>query len=131
MIVLDTHVLVWWATGAPRLSAKARGAIAGALRKGMLHASSISLLEIATAVRRGRLLLAAPAGEWLKDLLQLRELRFVPVTAEIALAAGSFDEGIPGDPADRVIVATAQSLGCRLVSADSALRKAPAVNAIW
>jgi PIN domain nuclease of toxin-antitoxin system len=131
VILLDTHVLVWWAAGTARLSAKARKAITGAQRQGTLHASTISLLEIATAIRRGRLVLAAPAGEWLKDLLQLNEMRFVPVTPEIAVAAGTFDEGMPGDPADRIIVATAQSLGCRLVSADAALRRAPAVSAIW
>lgn len=131
MIVLDTHVLLWWVSGASSLSARAKTAMRSALRRGPLIASTISVLEIATAVRRGRLQLAAPLGPWLDDLRALPELRFEPVSALIAQQAGSFDDAVPGDPADRIIAATAASLGLRLVTADRRLARSAVVKVVW
>jgi len=131
VILLDTHALVWWAADAARLSARAKRAIGAAEREGHVAASAISLFEIATAIRRGRLVLEAPPEQWLTDLRLLPELRIEPVSAEIAEIAGSFDEKFSGDPADRIIAATAVALGLQLVTADARLRRAPQVQAVW
>lgn len=131
LILLDTHALVWWVADPARLSTRAKGAIRSALRESHVAASSISLFEIATAIRRGRLALMIPAQQWLADILLLNELRFEPVSAEIAEVAGSFDDAFPGDPADRIIAATAVTLGVKLVTADTRLRRAPHLHAVW
>lgn len=131
MIVLDTHALVWWVVGDRRLSARALRAINGAIKAGAVLASAISLMEIATAVRRRRLTLNMPFEHWLADLRTLPELQFEPVSAEIAALAGSFDGSMHGDPADRIIAATARTLGARLVTADERLRGLPDVVAVW
>jgi PIN domain nuclease of toxin-antitoxin system len=131
VIVLDTHVVVWWVSGSDRLSARAKRAIEQGLRKGPAIVSTISVLEIATAVRRGRLQLASSIDEWLTDVSALPEVRFEPVSAEIARVAGGLADTAPGDPADRIIVATAQTLGARLVSADAVLRASPNVKTVW
>jgi PIN domain nuclease of toxin-antitoxin system len=131
LIVLDTHALVWWVTGARELSQRAKRAIRERLRQGPVFASAISVMEIATAVRRGRLVLAIDIGDWLRHVQQLPELQFEPVSADIAHVAGSFDDAIHGDPADRIIVATARALGARLVTADARLRRSTAVHAVW
>jgi PIN domain nuclease of toxin-antitoxin system len=131
VIVLDTHVLVWWVSGSRRLSARADRAIRQGLRRGALIASAISVLEIVTAVRRGRLELGSPVDQWVADLQALPELRFEPVSVEIARVAGSFPDAMPGDPADRIIVATARALGARLVTADTRLRKSPELVTVW
>lgn len=131
MILLDTHALIWWVADAPRLSARAKRAIRAALREGHVAASTISLFEIATAIRRGRLVLAVPPEQWLADIRRLPELRFEAVSAEIAEVAGSFDEAVPGDPADRIIAATAITLGLKLVTADGKLRRAPKLQTVW
>ena len=131
MIVLDTHVLVWWVTAEPKLSTKARRAIKTAARRNSVVASTISILEIATAVRSGRLTLSQPLNQWLGDVRSLPELQFEPVTIDIASSAGAFDESTPGDPADRIILATATTLGARLVSADRELRDNPHVEVVW
>lgn len=131
MIVLDTHVLVWWVSGSGRLSVRAKRALDEALRGGPAIVSTISVLEIATAVRRGRLVLAPALDQWLADLCALPELRFEPVSVEIAQLAGGFDDATPGDPADRIIVATARALGANLLTADEALRASPQVPAVW
>lgn len=131
MIVLDTHVLVWWVSGAGRLSPRARRELRSAVPRAPALASAISVLEIATAVRRGRLSLGVPVGQWFADLGALPELRLQPVTADIAALAGSFDEHAPGDPADRLIAATAISLGAKLITADSRLRAMPRLQSAW
>ena len=131
MIVLDTHALVWWVNGSPALSARARREIRGTLANGPAHASTISAFEIRTAVRRGRLDLGVPVEQWFADLRALPELRFEPVSPEIAVLAGSFDEDAPGDPADRLIAATALALGAKLVTADAKLRRFAKVTTVW
>jgi PIN domain nuclease of toxin-antitoxin system len=131
VIVLDTHILVWWVSGAGRLTVRAQRAINQSLRRGPVIASTISVLEIATAVRRGRLALGSPLDQWLADLRALPELQFEPVSGEIAELAGGFDEAMPGDPADRIIVATALALRAKLVTADERLRESPRVSTVW
>jgi PIN domain nuclease of toxin-antitoxin system len=131
VIVLDTHALVWWVSDATRLSSRAKRVIHAAIRRGPVAVSAISLFEISTAIRRGRLVLGVAPEQWLGDLHQLPELRFEPVSAEIAQLAGSFADAMPGDPADRIIAATAVTLRSRLVTADARLRRTPHVDAIW
>jgi PIN domain nuclease of toxin-antitoxin system len=131
MIVLDTHVLVWWVSGTGRISPRAARAIRAALRSGPVVASTISILEIATAVRRGRLVLSSSVDQWLDDLRALPEIGFQPLSFEIARKAGALGEAVPGDPADRIIVATATVLGAKLVTADERLSKGTAIQTIW
>lgn len=131
LIVLDTHALVWWLDGDRRLSARAVRAIKTALRSGPVAASAISVMEIATAVRRDRLQLRTSLDQWLADLRALPELHVEPVTAEIAALAGSFDGSMHGDPADRLIAATARTLGAKLVTADARLGGAPQLVTLW
>lgn len=131
VIVLDTHVLVWWLSGAPLLSPAASQAIAQSVSAERVLASTISVLEISTAVRRGRLQLSMPVAQWLADARLLPELRFEPVSTEIAHLAGSFGEEMHGDPADRLIAATAVVLGVPLVTADERLRGSGVVQAVW
>lgn len=131
MIVLDTHVLLWWFSAPERLSNRARRAVTDALRRGPVVASVISVFEIATAVRRGRLELSLSLEQWLELLQKLPELRVEPVSAEIAHAAGRFPDSVPGDPADRIIAATALALGAKLISADTLMRKSPILQVVW
>lgn len=131
MIVLDTHVLVWWLTGGASLSAAATEAVVSASNEGSVVVSAISVLEIVTAVRRGRLQFANPVAQWLADAGLLPELHFEPVSSEIAELAASFGTELHGDPADRIIVATALHLGCVLVTADAKLRSCERARTIW
>ena len=131
MIVLDTHALVWWAAGSDQLSRRATKAIGEALREGPIAASAISILEIAIAVRRGRLVISRPVEDWLSDVRALPELRIEPVGFEVASRAGAWGDSMPGDPADRLIAATALVLGARLVTADQQLARARVVRTVW
>ncbi|MBK7953567.1 MAG: type II toxin-antitoxin system VapC family toxin [Candidatus Accumulibacter sp.] len=131
LIVLDTHALIWWLTGAPNLSLVARQTIAKAVAARQVVVSAISVLEIVTAVRRGRLQFTHPVEQWLADACQFPELRFEPVSAAMAQLAGSFGEEMHGDPADRIIAATAIHYDCGLVTADGKLHAVRALKTVW
>ena len=131
MIVLDTHVLIWWLSGARKLTARASREVRSAKSGSPALVSAISTFEIATAVRRGRLELGVPLENWFADLSALPEVRIQPVTQEIALLGAQFPDEAPGDPADRLIAATALVHGARLVTADSRLRGLPQLQTVW
>jgi PIN domain nuclease of toxin-antitoxin system len=131
MIVLDTHVLIWWLCRPAELSAKARRAINEAVKDNAILVSAISVFEIVTLVRRGRLQFSVPVDAWLADVRVLPELRIAPITADVAQLAAGLGEELPGDPADRIIAATAMSLSAKLVTADSRLRSHKGLNAVW
>ncbi len=131
MIVIDTHVLVWWLTGAPGLSRKAERTLAAHGDPGQVVVSAISLLEITTAIRRGRLQLRMPLDQWLADMNSVPEIRVESISADIAVLAGGLPEPMHGDPADRIIVATTSTLGVPLVTGDRKLQTYQGIRTIW
>lgn len=130
-MVLDTHVLLWWLSGSPLLPSRAVKSIQAALQEQALVVSAISVFEIATAVRRGRLELASPLDIWLHDLASLPEIYVEPVNAAVAARAAMFDDAVHGDPADRIILATAMWLERPLATADEKLRSSGLVRLAW
>jgi PIN domain nuclease of toxin-antitoxin system len=128
VVVIDTHVLVQDALEPKRLSARARKALDAG--DGMLAASDISLWEIAMLLAKNRLSVAADAATFIEKLLEARAIRVLPITPRIAVLSQS-DEFEHGDPADRVIAATAIVHGAQLVSADARLRKVKGLRVLW
>jgi len=132
MIVLDTHVLVWWVDGdTKKLSRKARQALEQHSKRNELLIASISVFEIATLERRGRLRFKISAAEWLARVRRLPELRVEQLSDDIAERAGQFGDTFPGDPADRMIAATALIHGVPLVTHDEKLRRIEYLKTIW
>lgn len=115
MILLDTHVLVWQERGDRRLGPESRRLLEGALWERSAAISAISFWEIGMRVQKGRLDLRIDLGAWRRDLLS-EGLVEIPVDGAIAARAGLLQE-LHGDPADRLIVATAME-GHRLMTAD-------------
>lgn len=115
-LLLDTHAVLWWQASSDRLSRRASAAIDGADR---LWISAISLWEIATLVRLGRIGLDRPLPRWTADLLA-GPLGCIDVDPAVAVDAGAF-ETVHGDPADRIILATAREHRLTLVTKDRRL----------
>ncbi len=128
MVVLDTHVLIYDALEPKRLSARARRALEG--EHGPLAASDISLWEIAMLIAKGRVDPATDAAQFIQDVIDARGLRVLPITAQIAALAQS-DAFRHGDPADRIIGATALAQRAALVTADRWLARARDLQVIW
>jgi PIN domain nuclease of toxin-antitoxin system len=127
-LVLDTHVLHWWSAEPSRVSQAAAEAMAAAEE---LVVADISWYELARLGQSERIVVAIPIGNWLQRLARL--VRTVPISVEIAAAAAALPSSFPGDPADRLIYATAIENGWRLVSKDKALRefRHPTQVVIW
>ena len=129
MIVVDTHVWLWLLAAPERLSSAAAAAIEEAEAIGV---SAISCWEIAMLETRGRIRLAAPPLEWIRAALAQERTAGLPVEAGIATAAAllSQDE-LHGDPADRIIYATARAHDAPLVTKDAALRAYDPRGTLW
>ena len=130
MIVLDTHVIVNDSLDPKRLSRRARAAVDEGQSAGALACSDMSLWEIAMLMAHGRLTVNADAKSFLEGVLEARAIRVLPITPAIAVLAQS-DEFEHGDPADRIIAATALAHRAPLVSADARLRKLRSIKVLW
>ena len=118
MILLDTHTLVWFWHARPPLGRVARDTIERAWDSANVAASAITFWEAGMLKEKGRVDLPADLSAWRASLLR-EGLVEIPVDGAIAARAGSLRD-IHGDPADRLILATALE-GHRLVTADDRL----------
>lgn len=128
MIVLDTHAWIWLVDDPTRLSAPATEAIETSDTIGV---SAISALEVATLVRRDRLRLDRELAAWVRAALTGDRIEEIRPSAACAASAGALAESFPGDPADRIIYASALELGARLVTADRAIRAFDESRTVW
>ena len=117
-VLLDTHVLIWLDQDHPSLGPEARKRADIALQQGCLGVSAITFWEITMLIAKGRITLALPSTAWRRDLLHLGLVE-IPVDGSIGIAAAQLD--LHGDPADRLIAATAQMKGAVLLTADQTL----------
>jgi PIN domain nuclease of toxin-antitoxin system len=133
VIVLDTHVLVWWVSGDERLSATARQAIEAELaeEQGQLLVSTITAWEVAMLVDRGRLVLTMDVDDWLDTAASIEGLWFEPVSRQQAVQSVRLPGEFHPDPADRLITALARHQAVPLVTADRKIRDYPHVKTIW
>ena len=116
-LLLDTHVVHWWSAEPRRVSAAAREALD---RADELAVAAISWYELAWLARHERIAVNVPIRSWLQGLAD--QLRTIGVTPAIADTAVALPSSFPGDPADRLIYATAVEHGLELVSKDRAIR---------
>jgi len=120
VILLDTHAAVWFTTDSG-LSKRSQKIADAALTDDQLAISAVSFWEILMLIAKGRL-------RSIKSAIELREtvlsagINEIPLTGDVAIVAGGLD-GLPGDPADRFIVATAIARDATLITADATLLK--------
>ncbi len=104
--------------GEAKLSEKTMARIAQAARRGEALVAAISLWEVAMLEVRQRLVLTKPALQWVQDALAAPGLSLAPLSPEIAVDACRLPADPGGDPADRMIVATARQSGATIVTRD-------------
>lgn len=127
-VLLDSHVVHWWSAEPDRLSAAAGEAIDGADE---LAVADITWFELAWLARHERIVVSIPVASWLQQLAA--HVRTIAVTPAIATMAVDLPSSFPGDPADRLIYATAVERGLQLITKDQGLRshRHPRQVAIW
>jgi PIN domain nuclease of toxin-antitoxin system len=130
LTICDTHALIFWQDDPKRLSKKANAAMKAALKEKHLACADISLWEIATLMRSGRLRNDIDASQYINDLSLTLSLTVLPITAEIA-ALSQADFFTHKDPADRLIAATAIHHGAPLITSDRKLKGVEGLNVVW
>jgi PIN domain nuclease of toxin-antitoxin system len=129
-VLLDTHVWIWWLTPESPLTSREREALDRAAENGELHLAAISLWEAQALHARKRVELPVPFAEWISSAADSRMLTLLPLDTDVVTAEESLPAAFHGDPADRLIVATARAHAMVLATHDSAIRKSRAVG-LW
>jgi len=131
MIVLDTHVWIWWVSNPEKLSPTAREFIDDATDNSDVLISCISTWEVALLVAKGRLELTMQVSDWVAGSEKLPFIRFIPVDNQIAMKSVSLPKPLHGDPADRIIVATAMAMAAPIVTRDERMLSYPLAETVW
>jgi PIN domain nuclease of toxin-antitoxin system len=126
MIVLDTHIWIWWVHDDPSLPPPYKAYIQAREADG-LGISAISCWEVAKLVEYSRLSLPIPIGDWLDQALAYPGIRLLELTPLIAVNSTQLPGTFHRDPADQMIVATARVYNCPLVTLDRRILSYPYV----
>ena len=122
LLLLDTHCWLWAQLGLIQsLSRAALAAIRNAESEGSLLVSVISVWELAALEKRGRVALPMNVRTWIQEALSKPGVSVAPLTPEIAIESVHLPGEMHGDPADRMLVATARVLGATLLTKDARL----------
>ena len=105
MILLDTHTLVWLDEGNERLGKQSLSLINQSFKSENLFVSAISFWEVATLVEKGRLDMQIDINLWRQQLIA-KGLQEITLAGNTAIHSATL-KNFHGDPADRMIVATA------------------------
>ena len=128
--MLDTHIWVWWLTADSPLSRTERNALDAKAARSQLYLSAISLWEAQVLHAKQRLELQLPFAEWLARAADSRVITVLPLNLEVIFALSTLPASFHGDPADRIIVATARAHAMPLATHDAAIRRSRTVK-LW
>lgn len=129
-VLLDTHVWLWWLTGASQMRKKDRDALDRSAAHELPFIAAISIWEAQMLVSRQRLLPGEPFDVWIRRMTAPDTVRILPIDADVVVSLHSLSKSFHGDPADRLIVATARAYALQLATLDSAIRRSHLVQ-IW
>lgn len=127
-VLLDTHVWVWWLTPDSPLSRAERDELDAKAGRRELFLSAISLWEVQMLHTKRRVELPLPFAEWLGRAADDRVISVLPLSVEVVLALDGLPASFHGDPADRLIVATARAHPLSLATHDTAIRRSRAAK---
>jgi len=129
MIVLDTHIWIWWLHDTSLLT-KSQKEVINENESNIIGISAISCWEIAKLVEYGRLELPFPISEWFKQAFRYPGLQLYDLTPEVAIESTQLPGDFHRDPADQIIVATTRLNDCPLITSDENILNYPHVTTI-
>ena len=120
MLLLDTHAWIWSAAeDMRRVGRRTRHLLSRAAAQDAIRISPVTLFEITTLHTAGRLRLARPPEQWIREALDTAGVRLVDLTPAIAIDAGHIPRTALADPLDRLLVATARQLDAAFLTSDT------------
>ena len=128
MIILDTHIWIWWVSKNSKLTQSHQKYIRQYSSQ-ELGVSIISCWEVAKLVEKNRLDLSIGVDRWLEKATNYPNVRLLDLTIPIIVQSTQL-EGFHNDPADQIIVATAKVYNCPLLTADNKIINYPHVNTL-
>jgi PIN domain nuclease of toxin-antitoxin system len=128
--LLDTHIWIWWLTKGSPLTRAERGALDACAARRELFLPAICLWECQVLHAKRRLELPLSFAEWLARATDERMISIVPLGVDVVLALDALPASFHGDPADRLIVATARAHAMPLATHDAAIRRSRAAK-LW
>ena len=120
-LLLDTHVWIWMAEGNPIISPSTRKALDRAREHEHLLISPISIWEISKLVEKKKIILDMDVMDWVKQWVELPGILIAEFSFQVAILSNRLPGNIHGDPADRILVASAYEENSILVTADEKL----------
>lgn len=129
-LLLDTHVWIWWVSKHEQLTGVERAALDRAAEAGEVALSAISLWEVQVLYAKRRLEVDIAFDAWLLQAALPSVVRLMHVDVAVVLELNRLPESFPGDPADRIIAATARAFDLPLATRDRAIRGSGAVR-LW
>lgn len=127
-VILDTHVWVWWLLPDSPLPASERRALDRLAAAQGIGLPAICLWEAQMLHHRRRIDLPLPFATWLRRATAPDVLAVLPFSADVIVAVDELPAGFHGDPADRLIVATARVHELPLATHDRAIRRSRLVR---
>jgi len=121
-LLIDTHYWIWLLAEQERLTSSSVTLIQDASDHRDLLVSAISVWEVALLESKARIQLHKSCRQWVDEALATPGLTLTPLSPPIAIESTRLPGEFHGDPADRIIVATARSLGARLLTSDKNIR---------
>lgn len=118
MILLDTHIWIWWVHAAKELTPSYESIILNNENKG-LGVSIISCWEVAKLVENKRLKLPIDVYNWIDTALNYPGIVLMPITPEIAVESTQLPGKFHKDPADQIIVATSRIFNIPILTVDN------------
>jgi len=123
VIIIDTHIWVWWVQGDARLTQQHQQWLQQYQSQG-LGVSIFSCWEVAKLVEKGRLILPSVIEQWFESALAYPGVQILNLTLPIIIESTQLTR-FHRDPADQIIVATGRIYGCPLLTADQKILAYP------
>ncbi len=131
MILLDTHVLLWWVSGFQKLPSSVLKKIELHKKKQTLAVSAMTFWEVAMLSKKGRLNLRTELKQWISQVTALPFLQIISLDHPTLVQSVLLPEPLHADPADRILIATAQQQGAVLITKDQKILAYPHVKTFW
>lgn len=130
MVILDTHIWLWWLLGDGALKSFERKALDGLAESGEISISWVTIWETEMLERKGRIALEPNIFDWMEIATTPEVSKVIPVNTDVVLGQRKLPKSFHADPADRLITSTSMLTEYPLATYDRRILEADCCS-IW